>query len=116
MKLSPSSFIPFCEFGGDMSTLGLKINQFSLPVCSSFKAKILNKQLCYEIDLNRYYTKDLLKDGLELGLLLLIDHNKDRQMKSLNYTKIQEGQSLASKFNVINSDGSATISLGTIGR
>ena len=50
-QLSPSAFIPFCEFGGNMSTVGIKIDQFDVPVCNSFQSKILNDQLCYEIGL-----------------------------------------------------------------
>ena len=33
--------------------MGVNIKQFDVPVCNSFKAKILNDQLCYEIDLNK---------------------------------------------------------------
>ena len=53
-KTSPSSFIPFCEFGGDMSTVGVKIDQFDVPVCNAFRDKIVNDQLCYEVDLKRF--------------------------------------------------------------
>ena len=35
-SLSPSAFIPFCDFAGDMTKLGRKIPQFALPVCTSF--------------------------------------------------------------------------------
>ena len=50
-KISTSAFIPFCEFGGNMSSMGVKINQFQIPVCNSFKPKILNSQNCYDVDL-----------------------------------------------------------------
>ena len=53
--MSPSAFIPFCELAGDMSVVGTKLDKFEVPVCNSFKAKILNDQLCYEIDVNEYY-------------------------------------------------------------
>ena len=53
--VSPSAFIPFCELAGDMSVVGTKLDKFDVPVCNSFKAKILNDQLCYEIDVNEYY-------------------------------------------------------------
>ena len=83
--LSPSAFIPFCEFGGKMEFLGTKIHQFDVPVCNNFKARILNDQLCYEIDLNvykEYFSNDKFKKGLNL----LIDENKDRYF-SWNPTK-----------------------------
>ena len=40
----PSSFIPFCEFGGNMSAMGTKIDLMDVPVCSSFKENI---KKCY---------------------------------------------------------------------
>ena len=40
--------------------MGKKIDKFSLPVCNSFKAKILNDQLCYELDVNEVIDKEIL--------------------------------------------------------
>ena len=48
--LSPSSFIPYCQFGN--SVMGVKIEQFDEPVCNNFVPKLHNDQICYEIDLN----------------------------------------------------------------
>ena len=76
--ISPSSLIPFCWFG-DSENLSLKIENFSLPVCASFKPKLRNDQVCYEMDPN-----ELLRDGQtanNIGLYLLIDENKDRQVQ-----------------------------------
>ena len=86
---SPSSFIPFCEFGGNMSALGTKIEQLSVPVCNSFKARVLNDQLCYEVDLNKIISRPLTTKDLKLGLALLIDENKERQY---NLTSIVNGE------------------------
>ena len=61
-----------------MSTMGVKIDQFDVPVCHSFQAKILNDQLCYEVDPNKY-KKGLSKEELKQGLKLYIDTNNDRQ-------------------------------------
>ena len=80
-NLSPSAFIPFCGYGGNMSAMGEHIEQFDAPVCSSFKAKILNTQLCYEVDVNKIFSKVVLKKGLKIGLLFLLDYNEDRQIK-----------------------------------
>ena len=52
--------MPFCEFGGNMSVMGVKIEQFDVPVCNSFKAKIIRDQLCFQFDPNRY------KDRIDL--------------------------------------------------
>ena len=48
-ELSPTAFIPFCEFSGNMSVMGIKIDQFDVPVCNSFRPKIMQDQLCYTI-------------------------------------------------------------------
>ena len=114
-SLSPSAFIPFCEFGGDMSALGVKIDQFSVPVCNSFKAKIQNNQLCYEVDLNEYFTKDLIKEGLEIGLVLLIDLNKDRQVKDLQNETVQSEFTFASKLKLKRKLEASSIFIEAIG-
>ena len=77
-RISSSAFIPFCEFGGDIPSLGVEIDQMEVPVCNSFQAKILNDQLCYEVDPNKY-KKGLSKEELKQGLKLYIDTNNDRQ-------------------------------------
>ena len=87
--LSPSALIPFCKFGGNMSNMGIKNKHFSVPVCNSFQAKVLNDQLCYEVDPNKYTYKDYLtanefKQAIKQGLTLYIDTNDDRQTKYEN--------------------------------
>ena len=37
--LSPSAFIPFCSWSGDMKALGKMIDNFSLPVCNAFQPR-----------------------------------------------------------------------------
>ena len=76
-KLSPSALIPFCEFGGSMALMGTKISQFSLPVCTSFEPKVLNDQLCYEVDVDKYKRKAAAEGITSLELTLLIDSNKE---------------------------------------
>ena len=56
--------IPFCGFGTNLSTMGTKIDQFSVPVCNSFKATVLNDQLCYELDVNEMIDKDVLIEDI----------------------------------------------------
>ena len=68
-NLSPSAFIPFCEFGGNMSIMGTRIDQFEVPVCNSFHAKVLNDQLCYEVDLD-------IERNLDLGLAFFMDYKR----------------------------------------
>ena len=78
-QMSPSSFIPYCEFGGDTSGVGVKIENFDFPVCKSFQAKVLNDKLCYEVDLDRFSNNHNIDKELELGFNLLMDYNEDRQ-------------------------------------
>ena len=53
-SLSPTALIPFCDFGNNMYAMGVKIDQFSVPVCKSFEPKVVNDQLCYEMDPNKH--------------------------------------------------------------
>ena len=77
--LSPSAFIPFCAFGGDMKVMGTKVEGFNISVCNSFEEKILNDQLCYEVDLEKFKDKQNINEQLENGLILILDYNEDRQ-------------------------------------
>ena len=79
-NLSPSAFIPFCGYGTNISSLGLKIEQFGVPVCNSFRSKVLNDQLCYEIDVNDRIDKRVVQKNLKIGLMFIIDQNEDRQV------------------------------------
>ena len=85
-NLSPTALIPFCEFGGNMSVMGTKIDQFNVPVCSSFRPKILQEQLCYTVDPNMY-KRYVDEKNVELSLGLFINYNEDREL-SLENDKI----------------------------
>ena len=74
--------IPFCEFGGNMSVMGVKIDQFDDPVCNSFRPKIVMDQLCYQVDPNEYKHKIDLQGDLSLSLF--IHYNEDRQMEDVD--------------------------------
>ena len=63
-----------------MDSMGIKIDQFDIPVCNSFKAKILNDQLCYEVDLNKYSNKSNIDKELKVGFTFIMDYNEDRQV------------------------------------
>ena len=76
---SPSSFIPFCSFGKDMKAMGTKVKGFDVPVCNSFKAKVIHDQLCYEVDLEKFGKKENRENELKHGLILLLDLNEERQ-------------------------------------
>ena len=80
--MSPSAFIPFCSFGGNMSALGARIDMINLPVCTSFQEQVFNDQLCYQIDVNKLNVAGA--DGSGLGLTFAIDINEERQVQVLS--------------------------------
>ena len=89
-EISPSSFIPFCQFGVDMNLSGGKRDNFSLPVCKIFKEKIFRDQLCYQVDLDEIYQQiDLSKrsSALSQGLTFLMDYNTERNTMAENVKK-----------------------------
>ena len=63
-----------------MSSMGVKMDQFQVPVCNSFQSTIFNGQLCYEVDLSRFSRKDdsSMESILHMGFVFLLDYNEDR--------------------------------------
>ena len=60
--------------------MSIKIENFSIPVCNSFKAVVHKDQVCYQADLNKFKKKEILKVQLNKGLVLILDYNEDRNM------------------------------------
>ena len=114
-EISPSAFIPFCDFGGNMSTVGVKIDKFDVPVCNSFQAKILNDQLCYEVDLKKFADKENIENELQSGFNFLMDYNEDRMITFDNSFVKTEEDNLVSSFVESVEDKNAYIYLNTIG-
>ena len=83
-KISPSSFIPYCYFGVESDQFSLEIDGFDYPVCNIFQVKVLNDQLCYEVDINDKIEKDISEKDLKAGLTLLVDYNEDRTIGLVN--------------------------------
>ena len=101
-----------------MSAMGVKIDQFNVPVCNSFQAKIMNAQLCYEVDLNSYSDKnniDKIENEIELGFTFLMDYNEDRQV---TFDKNISKRELGLTMSVASSDHNqhAFVYLDTIGK
>ena len=116
-KLSPSTFIPFCDFGGNMSSMGFKIDLFEVPVCNSFQDKVLNDQLCYEVDLNKYSDEYNIDKQLKLGFAFLMDYNEDRQVVSQNNNDdIEKVRSMVESIVESDENHHALIYLETIGK
>ena len=66
-----------------MSLLGRKVKGFQDPVCSAFTGKIVNSQLCYEVDLNRFRDQVDWEEALQSGLSLVIDTNDEYDVRKL---------------------------------
>ena len=115
-NLSPSTFIPFCAFGKNMTSIGFRKKGFDLPICTGFQSVILNDQLCYEVDLEKYKNRNNLKDDLETGLAFFMDYNEDRQVK-LGYKGSGHvmHEDLVGKVDAHKDDKNAIIYLNTIG-
>ncbi len=70
-----------------MEAMGTKVKGFNIPVCNSFKAKVIHDQLCYEVDLKNYETKENRENELKRGLFLVLDLHEDRQSFGGEMTK-----------------------------
>ena len=51
-------------------------------MCNSFRPRVLNDKLCYEVDVNEMIDKSVVQKELKIGLMFMIDHNEDRQVFS----------------------------------
>ena len=92
-KLSPSSFIPFCEFGSDASIMGKRIDQFDFHVCDSFEEIIFEGQLCYQVNVEKIkQRKRINQEDLKIGLTLLLDYNFDRTLRGSSSDKSIDAQ------------------------
>ena len=76
--ITPSSFIPFCSIGSNMFLLGEEIEQFTHPVCTAFKPKMLEGQICYQLDLEEIEKQVSFKKGDMNGLTFFMDYNEDK--------------------------------------
>ena len=111
--VSPSSFIPFCELGGNPDLMGIKIEQFDFPVCNSFTEKILNGQLCYQVNIDELKKhKPFTNTDLQIGLTLLLDYNSDRTLKSSN--EQSTGKSTKKGLVYFTETSEALINIGSI--
>ena len=113
--MSPSAFIPFCEFGGNISAMGVRNGHFNVTTCDSFQAKIINDQLCYEVDLNRFSNNDNIHNEIKTGLIFFMDYNEDRQTFNSDNRTVG-GKSFASRLFKRDNKNHASIIINTIGR
>ena len=104
-----------------MSAMGIKIEQFDVPVCNGFEMKVRHDQLCYEVDLQKFKSDNLKKieEDLKSGLSFFMDYNEDRQINLEESMKRTDTESLTSKVDGSNEKGNnnddAFIYINTIG-
>ena len=96
-KTMLSAFIPFCSLGSDMKILGTIHPGFSMPVCSNFKPKVLEDQICYQLDIQDLEDKVLIKKGELNGLKFVMDYNEDRMV---NTPSINENEMNCHTFHI----------------
>ena len=65
-------------------------SNFSLPVCTSFKRRLLDGQLCYQIDVNTIINETTAAGLQKGGLSLLVDANAEYDLTSLWSKTIEE--------------------------
>ena len=92
----------------------MKIEQFDVPVCNSFQAKVHNDQLCYEVDLNRFSNNNIEKD-LDLGFVFVMDYNEDRQVTFKGAKKANDSFTLVNRIDKSDENQHAFIYLDSIG-
>ena len=63
-----------------MSVMGEKIDLFDLPICTMFIPKILDGQLCYEVDVNEIKDKVDVQEAIKHGLMFMMDYNEDKMI------------------------------------
>ena len=114
-NLSPSSFIPYCDIGGNMSMMSTKIENFDIPVCNSFKTTFLMNQLCYEVDINKFRVRNNDEKNLKIGIGLLLDFNEDRQVQLFSKKNYKSFEGLSNYIIKNEAMDKAIINLGTIG-
>ena len=100
-----------------MSAVGVNVDNFTVPVCNVFQAIILNDQLCYEVDLEKYAEKSNISRQLDAGFAFIMDYNEDRQVSFTESKIIPRSEEFGLVRSVVESDEEkdAHIYLNTIG-
>ena len=98
-----------------MSAMGVKVDQFNVPVCNSFQAKILNDQLCYEVELKNFLDENNIRKKLKIGFSFILDYNEDRQV-TLDQENNSTDLGLANSFDESDENNHAIVFLDTIGK
>ena len=78
-----SAFIPFCTFGDAADRVGKWFDGFDFPVCSLFRKRMVEGQVCYEADINQFKDKDTVNwvAALNKGFGFIVDTNEEYDVK-----------------------------------
>ena len=107
-----------------MSLMGVRIDEFEMPVCNCFEATIVNDQICYEVDLKKFSQKKNIQSELKSGFAFIMDYNEDRQVTPLQrsrrqYGPLEEGYAdtdIVAEIDTEDALQQASIYLNTIGK
>ena len=66
-----------------MSVMGVKIDQFELPVCNKFKQKIVRGRRCFQVDVNEFKDQVDNEKVVDNGLMLVLDYNEGKLVREL---------------------------------
>ena len=95
--------------------MGVKIYQFKDHVCNSFQAKIVDDQLCYEVDLDKFSDNHNMDRELKIGFNFIMDYNKYRQVSVTKDRKNFDDAGWSSRVVEIDQKQQAFIYLNSIG-
>ena len=116
-SLSPSAFIPFCEFGADKAVVGERVAEIDVHVCNIFQEVTMAGQICYEVDVNEF--KDSVnntKRALETGLTFWMDYNPEKQvMREDTEQNTTSADNFADRYLEKEKGNNALIYIGTLG-
>ena len=68
-----TAFIPLCDVGGAMTGVSEKVPEMDLLVCRSFKKTIIDRQLCLELEVNKFGLRVTGFIKLVKGLTLVLE-------------------------------------------
>ena len=77
-----SAFIPFCTFGDVADRVGKWFDGFDFPVCSLFRERMVEGQVCYEADINQFKDSVNWVEALNRGFGFIVDTNEEYDVKN----------------------------------
>ena len=114
-SLTPSSFIPFCEYGTEKNIVGEKTDSFDDPVCNKFQEIKHFGGICYEIDVNGFKDSIPFNKAKDAGLTFWMDYNFEKQtVDKEKGACIKNMTNFAEKYFLVDNCNKASIYIGTI--